>query len=88
MVGGGPAPKRIHKETEEVWITPPEAGGRHFYMRYGSYTLTVPSNKEYSTPQLRMLLNEIEQGSEEKSASKNGFFIDNLSSKEPCFLFM
>jgi len=31
-------------------------------MRYGTYTLTVPNNKEYSVPQLRTLLNEIEEG--------------------------
>jgi hypothetical protein len=24
----------------------PEPGGSHFYMRYGSYTLTLPGNKE------------------------------------------
>ena len=34
----------------------------HYYMRYGTYTLTLPSNKEYSVPQLKMLLNEIEMG--------------------------
>ena len=39
-----------------------EPGGRHFYMRYGTYTLTLPTNKEYSVPQIKMLLNEIEQG--------------------------
>ena len=33
-------------------------------MRYGSYTLTLPSNKEYSVPQLKMLLNEIEMGTQ------------------------
>ena len=31
-------------------------------MRYGTYTLTVPGNKEYSMPQVKMLLNEIEEG--------------------------
>ncbi len=31
-------------------------------MRYGTYTLTIPASKEYSTPQLRMLLNEVEKG--------------------------
>ena len=29
-------------------------------MRHGTYTLTLPSNKEYSVPQIKMLLNEIE----------------------------
>ena len=41
---------------------PPEPGGRHFYMRYGTYTLTLPSNREYSVLQVKMLLNEIEHG--------------------------
>jgi len=38
----------------------PDAGGRHFYMRYGSHTLTIPSNSEYSTPQLKMMIREVE----------------------------
>lgn len=45
---------------------PPEPGGRHFYMRYGTYTLTLPSNKEYSVPQVKMLLLEIECGINKK----------------------
>jgi len=35
-------------------------------MRYGSYTLTIPGNKEYSVAQVRMLLNEIEHGIKKK----------------------
>jgi hypothetical protein len=31
-------------------------------MRYGTYTLTLPSNREYSVQQVKMLLNEIEHG--------------------------
>jgi hypothetical protein len=31
-------------------------------MRFGPYTFTVPSNKEYSVPQVKMLLKEIEEG--------------------------
>jgi hypothetical protein len=31
-------------------------------MRYHSYTLTLPGNPEYSVPQLRMLLREVERG--------------------------
>jgi hypothetical protein len=40
----------------------PESGGNHHYMRYGAYTLTLPSNEEYSISQLKMLLSEIEDG--------------------------
>jgi predicted RNA binding protein YcfA (HicA-like mRNA interferase family) len=43
-----------------------EPGGRHFYMRYGTYTLTIPSNKEFSVPQVKMLLKEIERGANKK----------------------
>jgi len=40
---------------------PPEPGGRHSYMRYGTHTLTIPGNAEYSVPQLRMLVKEVEE---------------------------
>ena len=35
-------------------------------MRYGTYTFTVPSNREYSMPQVRMLLSEAEEGIDRK----------------------
>jgi hypothetical protein len=35
-------------------------------MRYGTYTLTLPSNTEYSIPQIKMLLKEIEVGIKKK----------------------
>jgi hypothetical protein len=50
------------KKLKKLGFEPPEPGGRHFYMRYGTYTLTLPSNKEYSVPQIKMLLSEIERG--------------------------
>jgi len=40
----------------------PEPGGNHFYMRYGTFTFTLPNNAEYSVPQIRMLLKEVEDG--------------------------
>jgi len=40
----------------------PEPGGRHFYMRFGRFTLPIPSNKEFSVSQVKMLLKEIEIG--------------------------
>ena len=54
--------KEFIKKLKTIGFTSPEPGGRHFFMRHGAYTLTIPSNKEYSIPQLKMLLNEIEQG--------------------------
>ena len=44
----------------------PEPGGNHHYLRYGTYTLTLPSNDEYSISQLKMLLREIEDGIDKK----------------------
>jgi len=38
----------------------PFSGTRHQFMVYGQQRLTVPSNAEYTVPQLRMLIGEIE----------------------------
>jgi len=46
----------------------PEPGGRHFYMRHGTFTLTLLSNTEYSVLQIKMLLKEIEVGTKKKIA--------------------
>jgi hypothetical protein len=54
------------KKLKNLGFGAPEPGGRHFYMRYGTYTFTLPSNKEYSVLQVKMLINEIELGIGEK----------------------
>ena len=54
------------KKLKRLGFESPEPGGLHFYMRYGAYTLTLPNNKEYSVPQIKMLLSEIEQGINKK----------------------
>jgi len=38
----------------------PYSGTRHQFMVYEKCRLTIPSNTEYSVPQLRMTLNEVE----------------------------
>ena len=38
----------------------PYSGTRHQFLVRGNYRLTVPSNAEYSVPQLRLLLREVE----------------------------
>ena len=38
----------------------PYSGTRHQFLVYRHHRLTVPSNAEYSVPQLRMLLKEAE----------------------------
>jgi predicted RNA binding protein YcfA (HicA-like mRNA interferase family) len=37
----------------------PYSGARHQYMVYQHHRLTIPSNSEYSVPQLRMMLSEV-----------------------------
>ncbi len=36
------------------------SGVKHQFMIYGQHRLTIPSNAEYSVPQLRMMLREVE----------------------------
>lgn len=36
------------------------SGTRHQFMVYEQHRFTIPSNKEYSAPQLRMMLREVE----------------------------
>jgi hypothetical protein len=38
-----------------------EPGERHFYARYEEHTLTIPNNSEFSIPQFKMLLKQIEK---------------------------
>jgi len=39
----------------------PFSGTRHQFMVYEQHRLTIPSNSEYSVPQLRMMIRETEQ---------------------------
>jgi hypothetical protein len=38
----------------------PFSGTRHQFMVFGQHRQTVPSNSEYSVPQIRMLLRQVE----------------------------
>jgi len=37
------------------------SGTKHQFMVYQNQRLTIPSNSEYSVPQLRMMLREVEE---------------------------
>ena len=39
----------------------PFSGTRHQFMIYREYRLAIPSNVEYSVPQLRMMIREVEE---------------------------
>jgi hypothetical protein len=38
----------------------PFTGTRHDFLVFGQHRQTIPSNSEYSTPQLKMLLRQVE----------------------------
>lgn len=57
-----PCKRRIFiKKLVKLGFSTPEPGGRHFYMRYGNHTLTIPNNPEYSVPQLKRMIHELEK---------------------------
>ena len=39
----------------------PFSGTRHQFMTYRKHRLAIPSNAEYSVPQLRMMIEEVEE---------------------------
>lgn len=39
----------------------PFSGTRHQFVIYGQHRLAIPSNAEYSVPQLRMMIREVEE---------------------------
>lgn len=39
----------------------PYSGTRHQFMIYEKYRLAIPANAEYSVPQLRMMIREVEE---------------------------
>jgi len=39
----------------------PFSGTKHQFMVYGQHRLSIPSNDEYSIPQLKMMIQEIEE---------------------------
>ncbi len=39
----------------------PFSGSRHQFLVYQEYRLTIPSNDEYSVPQFRMMIREVEE---------------------------
>ena len=46
------------KRLRQLGFDGPYSGTRHQFMVYERHRLAIPSNSEYSVPQLRMMLNE------------------------------
>jgi hypothetical protein len=49
------------KKIRQLDFEGPYSGTRHQFMVLNSQRLTIPSNIEYSVPQLRMMLNEVKE---------------------------
>ncbi len=48
------------RRLRQIGFDGPYSGTRHQFMIYKQHRLAIPSNAEYSVPQLRMMLQEIE----------------------------
>ena len=48
------------KRLRKLGFDGPYSGTRHQFMVFGDHRLSIPSNQEYSVPQLRMMIHEVE----------------------------
>ena len=56
-----PCKRRLFiRKLRAIGFEGPYSGTRHQFMVYGQYRLAIPSNAEYSVPQLRMMVREVE----------------------------
>ena len=49
------------RKLRELGFTGPEPGTRHAVMFLGAHKQVIPRNREYSVPQLRLLLRQVVQ---------------------------
>ena len=57
-----PCKRRVFvRRLRELGFAGPYSGARHQFMVYEQHRLAIPSNAEYSVPQLRMMLREVEE---------------------------
>ncbi len=57
-----PCKRRIFvRRLREIGFDGPFSGTRHQFMVYGQHRLAIPSDAEYSVPQLRMMIREVEE---------------------------
>lgn len=50
----------IHR-LQQLGFDGPFSGARHQFLVYKMHRLAIPSNTEYSVPQLRMMIQEVEE---------------------------
>ncbi len=57
-----PCKRRIFvKKLRNLHFDGPFSGARHQFMTYQNHRLAIPSNKEYSVPQLKFMIREVEE---------------------------
>jgi hypothetical protein len=49
------------KRLKSLGFKGPFSGTRHQFMIFENHRLAIPSNKEYSVPQLKMMISEVER---------------------------
>jgi predicted RNA binding protein YcfA (HicA-like mRNA interferase family) len=49
------------KKLRKLGFEGPYSGTRHQFLVFGKHRLTIPFNAQYSVPQLRMMLREVEE---------------------------
>lgn len=57
------------RRLQKLGFDGPFSGTRHQFMVYGQHRLAIPSNNEYSVPQLRMMILEVEEITECKMSA-------------------
>jgi len=56
-----PCKRRVFiKRLLKLGFEGPFSGTRHQFMHFRNYRLSIPSNAEFSVPQLRMMIREVE----------------------------
>jgi len=53
--------KEFIDKLKKLGFQVPFAGSKHQFMIFKNHRLTIPSNKEYSVPQLKFMLKEVER---------------------------
>lgn len=52
--------RRFIRKVRALGFDGPYSGSRHQYLVFEGHRLTIPSNREYSVPQLRMMIRQVE----------------------------
>ena len=61
MAGWRPLKRRdFVRKLRALGFAGPYSGTRHQFMTIGSHRQTIPTNSEYSVPQVRMLVRQVE----------------------------